>query len=55
MRARQNAHLGPDGPDLVEFPAIEPAASLQDFVNSGVGMFALGPYFNLLPLLTIGE
>ncbi len=23
------------------------------FVNSGVGMFGLGPYFNLLPILTI--
>ncbi len=27
---------------------------MPDWFNAGVGIFALGPYFNLLPLLTIG-
>jgi YidC/Oxa1 family membrane protein insertase len=27
---------------------------MPDFVNNGVGIFGLGPYFNLLPILTIG-
>ena len=26
---------------------------MPDWFNAGVGMFALGPYFNLLPLLTV--
>ncbi len=26
---------------------------MPDFVNSGIGLFGLGPYFNLLPILTI--
>jgi len=26
---------------------------MPDWVNSGVGIFGLGPYFNLLPILTI--
>ena len=26
---------------------------MPDLVNSGIGMFGLGPYFNLLPMLTI--
>jgi YidC/Oxa1 family membrane protein insertase len=26
---------------------------MPDWVNNGVGMFGLGPYFNLLPILTI--
>ncbi|MFZ5832719.1 MAG: YidC/Oxa1 family insertase periplasmic-domain containing protein, partial [Planctomycetota bacterium] len=27
---------------------------MPEWVNSGQGMFALGPYFNLLPLVTVG-
>jgi YidC/Oxa1 family membrane protein insertase len=30
------------------------SAFMPAFVNSGIGMFGLGPYFNLLPILTIG-
>jgi YidC/Oxa1 family membrane protein insertase len=30
------------------------SAFMPVFVNSGIGMFGLGPYFNLLPILTIG-
>src|SRR5437870_1714923 len=26
---------------------------MPDFVNNGVGLFGLGPYFNLLPLITV--
>jgi len=26
---------------------------MPEFVNSGIGMFGLGPYFNLLPLVTV--
>ena len=26
---------------------------MPEFINNGVGMFGLGPYFNLLPILTI--
>ncbi len=30
------------------------SAWMPDWFNAGVGMFALGPYFNILPLLTVG-
>ena len=26
---------------------------MPDFVNNGVGLFGLGPYFNLLPFITV--
>lgn len=29
------------------------SAFMPDFINSGVGIFGLGPYFNLLPVLTV--
>jgi len=37
------------GPDMLfDWHSIMP-----DWVNSGAGMFALGPYFNILPIITI--
>jgi YidC/Oxa1 family membrane protein insertase len=30
------------------------SAFMPEFITSGVGMFGLGPYFNILPLLTVG-
>ena len=30
------------------------SAMMPEWFNNGQGMFALGPYFNLLPLLTMG-
>jgi YidC/Oxa1 family membrane protein insertase len=29
-------------------------ALMPDWVNNGIGIFGLGPYFNLLPILTVG-
>jgi YidC/Oxa1 family membrane protein insertase len=37
------------GPDML----FDWSSMMPDWVNSGAGMFALGPYFNLLPIITI--
>jgi YidC/Oxa1 family membrane protein insertase len=37
------------GPDML----LDWSSVMPDWVNSGAGMFALGPYFNILPIITI--
>jgi YidC/Oxa1 family membrane protein insertase len=36
-------------PDML----IDWSGLMPDFVNRGIGMFALGPYFNILPVITV--
>jgi YidC/Oxa1 family membrane protein insertase len=37
------------GPDML----FDWSSFMPDWINSGVGMFGLGPYFNILPIITI--